>query len=155
MMNGWISEAQIKRMERAKEKRLKIMDVGAKMIIESSEEPPAEAGVFAKKFDHWEAGKTYVKNEVFTYNGCVGFCRQASWTASDIYPPFSTGTESLYGVRPIPDEDGVYPYMYNMKAEIGMKVREGDKVWYCYQAIDPMLYAPSQIPAHFKEWVEE
>ena len=48
-----------------------------------------------------------------------------------------------------PDADGVYPYVYNMAATVGMRVREGDAVYVCKQAIDPMLWPPSQVAAHF------
>lgn len=150
-----MSEAQRLRSLRIHKKNKQVLSEGARMIIDSTEEPPARAGVFAEAYPDWEDGKVYIKNEVFTYNGCVGFCRQPELTASSVYPPFSVGTESLYGVRPIPDENGVYPYMYNMKVEVGMKVREGGKIYICKQPADPLLYAPSAVPALFDVIPEE
>ena len=82
----------------------------------------------------------------------VGFARQA-FTSSSVYPPFSTGTEALYGVRPAPDEDGVYPYVYNMAVTVGMRVRDNDIVYRCIQAANPLLYAPSAVPALFQQEV--
>ena len=67
-----------------------------------------------------------------------------------VYPPFSTGTESLYGVRPQAGLDGVFGYEYNMAAAAGMLVREGETVYECTRDIDPMLWPPSQLPGHFK-----
>ena len=63
--------------------------------------------------------------------------------------PGSVGMEAIYGVRPVPDDAGVFPYTYNMAASVGMRVREGDAVYVCKQAIDPLLYPPSQVAAHF------
>ena len=70
-------------------------------------------------------------------------------TAMEHQPPGSTGMEAIYGVRPVPDADGIYPYVYNMAASAGMRVREGDAVYICTRAIDPLLYPPSQVAAHF------
>ena len=145
------SESQKKRAEIIRARHRLARNTGAQMIAESGAEPPAEAGVFAGGFDKWEAGKTYTLNQPFVYNGCVGFCRQAELVASEIYPPFSTGTESLYGVRPAPDDDGVYPYMYNMAVKPGMKVREDGVVYVCIQPANPLLYPPSQVAALFEK----
>ena len=64
-------------------------------------------------------------------------------------PPGSAGMEAIYGVRPIPDDDGVYPYVYNMAAVAGMRVRENGETYVCTRDIDPLLYPPSQVAAHF------
>lgn len=40
-----------------------------------------------------------------------------------------------------------------MAAEIGTRVREGENIYVCYQAIDPMLEPPSKLPAHFNKEV--
>ena len=50
--------------------------------------------------------------------------------------------EAIYGVRPIPDDDGVYPYVYNMAAVAGMRVRENGETYVCTRDIDPLLYPP-------------
>lgn len=125
------------------------LETGAKIIAENSGEPPAQAGVFSKSFDRWEPGRTYKLGECFVYEDCVGFSRQDKLVSSEVYPPFSVGTEALYGVRPIPDENGIYPYRYNMKASIGMRVLEGEDVYVCKSEADPLLYPPSQVPALF------
>ena len=72
--------------------------------------------------------------------------------AQETWLPFSPGTEALYGARPAPDADGVYPYVYNMAAAVGMLVRDPDDglVYECTQAISDMLFRPGMIPAHFK-----
>ena len=87
---------------------------------------PPTAGLFEKSFPLWEADKEYKKNDLFSYNGCVGYVKQPSLTSQEIYPPFSTGTESLYGARPKPDTDGIYPYVYNMGIFEGMRVKGND-----------------------------
>lgn len=121
----------------------------------STAEPSATVGVLADGLPAWEAGKTYEKQyTLFTYDGKVGYTRQANLTALEVYPPFSTGTEALYGVRPVPDDNGVYPYVYNMAAKVGMRVRDEGVVYICIQAVDPLLYPPAQVPAHFEEAVE-
>ena len=114
----------------------------------AGQELVATAGLFAPALDAWTPGTAYAKNRVFTHNGAVYFTRQAV-TAMAHQQPGSTGMEAIYGVRPIPDADGVYPYVYNMAATVGMRVREGDAVYVCKQAIDPMLWPPSQVAAHF------
>lgn len=111
-------------------------------------EPVAEAGLFAAALEPWQAGTSYAKGAAFVHNGAVYFARQAV-TAMEHQPPGSAGMEAIYGVRPIPDDDGVYPYVYNMAASANMRVREGADIYVCMRAIDPLLYPPSQVAAHF------
>lgn len=129
-----------------------ILAEGARMAQASGAEPAATVGVLVDGFPAWEPDKAYKLNEIFVYDGKVGFARQA-FTSSSVYPPFSTGTEALYGVRPAPDEDGVYPYVYNMAVTVGMRVRDNDIVYRCIQAANPLLYAPSAVPALFQQEV--
>lgn len=113
-----------------------------------SEPPKANVGLFVLGAASWEAGREYARFDLFSYNGAVGWVKQAH-TSQETWLPFSTGTEALYGARPAPDEDGVYPYVYNMATEVGMLVREGDTVYKCIQATSDLLYPPSQVPALF------
>ena len=97
------------------------------------------------------AGRTsYAKGTAFVHNGAVYFARQAVVSAEH-QQPGSTGMEAIYGVRPIPDDDGVYPYVYNMAAVAGMRVRENGETYVCTRDIDPLLYPPSQVAAHFNK----
>lgn len=121
---------------------------GSSLAEKLNAEPPADVGIF-KDFEPWEAGRDYAQYSLFTYGGKVGFTRTAL-TSSEVYPPFSTGTESLYGVRPQAGLDGVFGYEYNMAAAAGMLVREGETVYECTRDIDPMLWPPSQLPGHFE-----
>ena len=110
---------------------------------------PPTAGLFEKSFPLWEADKEYKKNDLFSYNGCVGYVKQPSLTSQEIYPPFSTGTESLYGPRPKPDTDGIYPYVYNMGIFKGMRVRGNDGFIYksisgTYENPTELLYPPEE-----------
>ena len=125
-----------------------ILAEGARMAQASGAEPAATVGVLADGFPAWEADKAYKLNEIFVYDGKVGFARQA-FTSSSVYPPFSTGTEALYGVRPAPDEDGIYPYVYNMAVSVGMRVSNNGKTYKCIQAANPLLYAPEDAPSLF------
>lgn len=125
-----------------------ILAEGARMAQASGAEPAATVGVLADGFPAWEPDKAYKLNEIFVYDGKVGFARQAL-TSSSVYPPFSTGTEALYGVRPAPDEDGVYPYVYNMAVTVGMRVSNNGKTYKCIQAANPLLYSPETVPALF------
>lgn len=129
-------------------KNRNILAEGVRMVKEAGAEPAATVGVLVDGFPAWEADKAYALNEVFSYQGKVGFARQAL-TSSSVYPPFSTGTEALYGVRPAPDEDGVYPYVYNMAVTVGMRVSNNGKTYKCIQAANPLLYAPETVPALF------
>ena len=129
-------------------KNRNILAESARMVKEAGAEPAATVGVLVDGFPAWEANKAYAQNEVFAYDGKVGFARQAL-TSSSVYPPFSAGTEALYGVRPAPDEDGVYPYVYNMAVTVGMRVRDGETVYRCIQPANPLLYAPASVPALF------
>lgn len=131
----------------------KLMEAGGRITAETAKatgkEPGVEAGLFS--YDEWEAGKAYEKGDLFIHDGNPGFVRQAH-TAQAHYLPFSVGTESLYGARPRQGTDGVYPYVYNMKAEKDMRVRsENGKVYLCYNPADPLLYDPKDVPAHFTE----
>ena len=153
-----VSKARTDILEQAKAIKRKQDDILNEAVSTaqlSGNVPSATVGILSDGISAWEPDKLYEKQyTLFTYDGMVGFTRQQNITSQSVYPPFTIGTESLYGVRPIPDKNGVYPYVYNMAASVGMKVRDGDMVYECYQAIDPMLYPPASIPAHFREWKE-
>lgn len=121
---------------------------GAEAMQSLNAEPPVSAGVFT--YGEWQPDMAYEQYALFTYQGNAGFVRQAH-TSLAVYPPFSVGTESLYGARPSPDSEGVYPYVYNMKVEVGMKVRseKDGNVYTAIQPADPLLYDPADVPAHF------
>ena len=127
-----------------------ILAEGARMAQASGAEPAATVGVLVDGFPAWEPDKAYKLNEIFVYDGKAGFARQA-FTSSSVYPPFSAGTEALYGVRPAPDGDGAYPYVYNMAVVPGMRVKNGGRTYVCIQAANPLLYAPGDAPALFRE----
>lgn len=121
---------------------------GAEAMQSLNAEPPVSAGVFT--YDGWQPDTQYEQYALFTYQGSAGFVRQAH-TSLAVYPPFSTGTEALYGARPSPDVYGVYPYVYNMRSEIGMVIRsvkDGQK-YKAKQNADPLLYDPADVPALF------
>ena len=130
--------------------------LGMSAIVNAdTDAPPVDAGLF--DYARWTPDTAYAINQLFVYpdetgEDQVGFCRNA-FTSSAVYPPFSPGTESLYGIRPRQLPDGTYPYKYNMKAEAGMRVRSGGKVYLCYNPIDPVINDPSVLPAHFTEEV--
>ena len=65
----------------------------------------------------------------------------------------TAGTEALYGARPSPDVNEIYPYVYNMKVEVGMKVRseKDGNVYIAIQPANPLLYDPADVPAIFSE----
>lgn len=118
-----------------------------------SADPGVDAGLF--DYTEWAPGKEYALGDLFTFNGVPGFARQAH-TAQEHYPPFSVGVEALYGARPRKGPDGVYPYVYNMKAEPGMRVRSADgAVYVCEQAADPLLFDPRDVPALFSKEATE
>lgn len=116
----------------------------------TSAPPSASAGVLVIGVDAWAENVSYEQYDLFAYNGAVGFVKQAH-TASSAWIPFSQGTEALYGARPTPDDNGVYPYVYNMSAKVGMRVKDPTDglVYVCIQGIGDMLFEPHRIPAHF------
>jgi len=131
----------------------RLRTVGAQIAQESPVEPDAQAGLFAEGFPAWEPGTLYEKQySLFTYDGKVGFTRQANITAMEHQPPFSVGMEAVYGVRPIPESSGVYPYEYNMRVDEGMRVRSAKDgyVYICIQPADPLLFDPVDVSAHFE-----
>ena len=149
-MGKWQEAALIVR-NKTETKINAITKEGAALAQASREEPTATVGVLAGGFPVWEPGAYYEKRyTLFEHKGDVYFTRQPGVTAYAHQEPGATGMESVYGVRPMPDDDGIYPYRYNMAANVGMLVRdyEGD-VWRCTQPIDPMLYPPEYLPAHF------
>lgn len=139
-MGKWLNGAQTLRTA---------MDAAGAAQI-AGQVPVATAGLFASALPAWEPGTSYAQYTPFVYEGVMYFTRQAV-TAMEHQPPGSTGMEAIYGVRPIPDDDGVYPYVYNMAANANMRVREGADIYVCTQAIDPLLYPPSQVAAHFSK----
>lgn len=143
---------------------------GALFLSKLQEIIPPTAGIFSKGFPPWEPNKEYKKNNLFSYNGSVGYVKQAH-RSQEIYPPFSKGTESLYGARPKPDSNGIYPYVYNMGIFKDMLVYGTDGNVYksivgTYENPSELLYPPEQavgimtkyIPDggddEYKEWVQ-
>ena len=131
-----------------------------KAYCEATSNPPmTDVGVFASGVDEWKAGVEYKLNDLFTYQGNMGYVKQPTLTSLDVYPPFSVGTEALYGARPKPDADGIYPYVYNMGIYKGMLVRDDDGVLYrsitgTQERPTELLYHPKYVPT-LLEKVEE
>lgn len=146
-----------------KEENISIQTAGVAQIKAyceaTSNAPMADVGVFASGVDEWKAGVEYKLNDLFTYQGNMGYVKQPTLTSLDVYPPFSVGTEALYGARPKPDADGVYPYVYNMGIYEGMLVRDDDGVLYrsitgTQERPTELLYHPKYVPT-LLEKVEE
>ena len=133
-------DAQINRMNTA----------GAEAVQSLGKEPPVSAGFFT--YGEWQPNTKYKQYAMFQYNGNPYFAKQEH-TSLAVYPPGSVGTESLYGARPSPDLDGVYPYVYNMAAELGMKVRsaKNGNIYECYaNATYTLIDDPADAPAIFR-----
>ena len=132
----------------------------AKAYCEATSNPPmADVGVFSSGVEGWKPNTEYKLNDLFTYQGNMGYVKQPTLTSLDVYPPFSVGTEALYGARPKPDADGVYPYVYNMGIYEGMLVRDDDGVLYrsitgTQERPTELLYHPKYVPT-LLEKVEE
>lgn len=125
----------------------------------TSNAPMADSGVFASGVEEWKPNTEYKLNDLFTYQGNMGYVKQPTLTSLDVYPPFSVGTEALYGARPKPDADGIYPYVYNMGIYEGMLVRDDDGVLYrsitgTQERPTELLYHPKDVPT-LLEKVEE
>lgn len=89
----------------------------------------------------------------------VAACEPTNWIQWIILVSVSVGTEALYGARPKPDTDGIYPYVYNMGIYEGMLVRDDDGVLYrsitgTQERPTELLYHPKDVPA-LLEKVEE
>ena len=124
---------------------------GAEAMQSLNAEPPVSAGVFT--YGEWQPDTWYEQFALFEYEGIAYFTRQA-FTSSAVYPPGSPGTEALYGVRPSPDAEGIYPYVYNMKVEKGMKVRseKDGNVYIAINEADPLLYDPADAVSVFERY---
>lgn len=147
-MGKWLNGAQARKREiDGKDTRIAALAAAGAAQI-AGQVPVATAGLFAPALPAWEPGTSYAQYAPFVHKGVMYFTRQAV-TAKEHQPPGSAGMEAVYGVRPVPDADGIYPYTYNMAASAGMRVREGDAVYVCTREIDPLLYPPSQVAAHF------
>ena len=114
-------------------------------------EPPVSAGVFT--YPEWQPNTPYKQYDLFTYQGVAGFIRQAH-TSLAVYPPFSVGTEALYGARPAADTEGIYPYVYNMRVTVGMRVRseKDGNVYVAINEADPLLYDPVDAVSIFERY---
>lgn len=65
---------------------------------------------------------------------------------------FRWAQKALYGARPKPDENGIYPYVYNMGIYTGMLVRGNDGNVYrskvgTYEMPQDLLFEPKDVPA--------
>lgn len=123
----------------------------------TSNAPMADVGMFASGVEEWKPNTEYKLNDLFSYEGNMGYVKQPTLTSLDIYPPFSVGTEALYGARPKPDADGIYPYVYNMGIYEGMLVRDDDGVLYrsitgTQERPTELLYHPKDVPALLEKW---
>lgn len=114
---------------------------GAEAMQSLNAEPPVSAGVFT--YGEWKPDTWYEAFTLFNYEGIAYFTRQA-FKSSAVYPPDALGVESLYGARPSPDSEGIYPYVCNMRVTVGMRVRseKDGNVYVAIQAADPLLYDP-------------
>lgn len=123
---------------------------GMAVQAKHDEQPGVDAGLF--DYPVWAADKEYSAGDLFMYDSKPGFVRQAH-TSQDTWPPFTPGTESLYGARPRQRPNGVYPYVYNMKVEAGMLVQseKDGGVYTAIQAADPLLYDPADVQTIFKK----
>ena len=147
-MGKWLNGAQARKREiDAKDTRIAALAAAGAAQI-AGQVPVAMAGLFAPALPAWEPGTSYAQYAPFVHEGVMYFTRQAVVSAEH-QQPGSTGMEAIYGVRPIPGDDGVYPYIYNMAAVAGMRVRENGETYVCTRDIDPLLYPPSQVAAHF------
>ena len=147
-MGKWLNGARVRKREiDGKDTRIAALAAAGAAQI-AGQVPVATAGLFAPTLPAWEPGTSYAQYAPFVHEGVMYFTRQAV-TAMEHQQPGSTGMEAIYGVRPIPDDDGVYPYVYNMAAVAGMRVRENGETYVCTRDIDPLLYPPSQVAAHF------
>lgn len=132
-----------------------------KAWCEATGNPPmADSGVFASGVEEWKPDTEYKLNDLFSYEGNMGYVKQPTLTSLDIYPPFSAGTEALYGARPKPDADGIYPYVYNMGIYEGMLVRDDDGVLYrsitgTQEQPTELLYHPKDVPAMMEKVEDE
>lgn len=111
--------------------------------------PDSNIGLYIMGTQEWKPGQPYNRFDLVQYNGSVAWVKQAH-TSQDNWKPFAIGTESLYGARPVPDENGIYPYVYNMSVKCGMKVRDDGALYECIQDADDLLFKPAQVPALFK-----
>ena len=115
----------------------------------TSNPPMADSGVFANGVEEWKPNTEYKLNDLFSHEGNMGYVKQPTLTSQELYPPFSEGTEALYGARPKPDADGVYPYVYNMGIFEGMLVRDDDG--FIYRSITGTIDRPTELLYHPKE----
>lgn len=147
-----------------KEENISIQTSGVAQIKSyceaTSNAPMADVGVFAGGVEEWKPNTEYKLNDLFSYEGNMGYVKQPTLTSLGVYPPFSVGTEALYGARPKPDADGVYPYVYNMGIYEGMLVRDDDG--FVYRSITgtqerptELLYHPKDVPALLVKVEEE
>lgn len=135
--------------------RINLLNAAGAEIVQTSAkssgtEPSANAGVFT--YDEWRENTGYEQYDMFTYKGNAYFAKQ-KFTSSSVYPPDALGVEALYGIRPSPDSEGVYPYIRNMAVTIGMKVRSAKdgNVYVCYaNATNTLVYDPVDAPALFE-----
>lgn len=152
------------RSEVLEKENTSMANYGAEQVkawCEATSNPPmADSGVYASGVEEWKPNTEYKLNDLFTYQGNMGYVKQPALTSLDVYPPFSVGTEALYGARPKPDADGIYPYVYNMGIYEGMLVRDDDG--FVYRSITgtqerptELLYHPKDVPALLVKVEEE
>lgn len=82
------------------------------------------------------------------YKGIVYKCINDIYRYETYAPDLATNNYNPY---PEPDSDGVFPYVYGMGIEIGMKIKGNDgNIYEAIQAMTKQINPPEELPAIFK-----
>lgn len=118
--------------------------------IKEAGDTAADIGKFRGFFDKWEADNSTQKaGTICEYDGKVYVCDVDTQRINGYEP--ATLLQTNYSLRPEPDAQGVYPYIWGMAVMKGMRVRENGVVYQCILETGDkhykLIYAPSAVPA--------
>lgn len=149
---------KVEEVEEAKTEKVAFEEQGTSLLtqlVASGTKPSAKAGVFAKGYEEWQPNQEYKGKTLLQYKGDLVY------VVSDIlslanYPPFSTGTEANYNARPYPLDysANLYPYVYTMEAEVGMRLQTDEGIYVCKEYLERVLYHPKDLARYFDKEVQ-
>lgn len=119
-------------------------------VVASGIKPSAKMGVFAKDYEEWQPNQNYKANTLLQYKGDLVYVVQ-DVLSLEVYPPFSAGLEAIYNARPYPIDyaSNLYPYVYTMEVEVGMRLQTDEGIYVCKEYLDRVLYHPKDLARYF------
>ena len=148
---------KVEEVEKAQSEKVAFEEQGVSLLtqsVASGTKPNAKMGVFAKDFPEWKPNENYTAKTLLQYQGDLVYVVMDVLSLEN-YPPFSRGLEAIYNARPYPIDysTNLYPYVYTMEAEVGMRLQTDEGVYVCKEYLERVLNHPKELARYFDKEV--